>query len=70
MAGIARTAFDWAIKGDANYDDYCEALAAPENKTELYVLGLGLIGTSVIGTVWVVSKVIKGGAAIRRFLKR
>ena len=69
MASIARTGFDW-IKGDGTYGDYCEALAAPENKTEMYVLGLGLIGTSIIGTVWTAAKIIKGGAKIYRFLKR
>ena len=69
MAGIAHTAFDW-FKGDATWDDYSKALRAPENEIEMYVLGLGLVGTSIIGTIWSVTKIVKGGTSIYRFLKR
>ena len=69
MAGIVSTIIDYG-KGEATWSDYTEAVVNPDNETELCVLGMGLIGTSVIGTIWVVSKMIKGGAAVCRFLKR
>lgn len=66
---ITRTAIDY-LKGDATLEDYYCSIYDPENKKELYILATGLLGTSVIGTVWVASKVVKGGAKVHRFLKR
>lgn len=66
---IARTTIDY-LKGDATLEEYLYACYDPENRKEVCIISGGMLVTSVIGTVWVASKVVKGGAKVHRFLKR
>ena len=52
------------------YDRVAFDRVMDDNHTEAMVAGWGLVITSVIGTVWFLKRVVKGGVKAYRFLKR